>query len=663
MKIFNIQRILLNNYRFSIDHIEFRQVYLINALLFSLIVFCLFFSAVNIFIYHLYLSAVTNGAASLCAVAIFYYFHKTDNVKLVSYLSVILMLLTLAVFLAIVQHHFYALYWISIFPPVVYFLLGRRNARIVSGIYSAYLLYFIFTNYKSWEPTEFNGGSIFNIVFATIILALVISYFELSRKETEIALALKNKELIENKDQLRLILDSTAEAIYGVDINDTCTFCNMSCLKMLGYTQQEELLGKNIHQMIHHTKKSGMPFSVDACKIHRSYREGIGTYADDEIFWRADGTHFDVEYHSYPQFKNGKVVGAVVTFMDNTEKRMREEQIKFLSSRDPLTGLLNRRSFEDWLKKIDSPRYFPISIIFGDVNGLKLTNDVFGHTAGDNLIKKSANVLEKVCRNNDIIARVGGDEFVIILPQTKPKEAENMIDKMKEELAKEQVIATKCSMSLGYHTKSDNSQSIEQTMENAENEMYKSKTMNRKSIDSDMINTIIASLYARSPREELHSINVGMLCQSLGEAMHLPDTEVKKLKDAGFLHDIGKIVLSDGIINNENYTEKEKKEMEQHPILGYRILNLFTNTLDLAEGVYCHHENWDGTGFPKGLKGNEIPKLSRIISVAGSYDILTNHFNIHSLSKETALKEMKHLAGKKLDPEITEVFIKMMTSI
>ena len=111
-------------------------------------------------------------------------------------------------------------------------------------------------------------------------------------------------------------------------------------------------------------------------------------HAKDEVFWRADGTSFAAEYYSYPQLKDGKVIGAVVTFMDITERKKAEEKIRYISFHDSLTGLYNRTFFEEELKRLDTERNLPISIIMGDMNGLKLTNDIFGHTAGDMLLKK-----------------------------------------------------------------------------------------------------------------------------------------------------------------------------------------------------------------------------------------------------------------------------------
>lgn len=470
-----------------------------------------------------------------------------------------------------------------------------------------------------------------------------------------------NDELIENKQQLQLILDSTAEGIYGIDIDGNCTFCNASCLRLLGYQDQDDLLGKNMHWQIHHKYKDGSSFPLEDCKIFQSFIEGRGTHADDEVLWKKDGSSINVEYYSYPQFINGKVIGTVVTFMENTERKNAEKRIKYIGEHDSLTDLYNRVFFENAMNEIDTEENYPISIIFGDVNGLKMTNDIFGHAAGDALIKKCAEILKAACRESDIVARVSGDEFIVLLPHTDALIAEKIIDRVKNELSKVKIEAIKCSMSLGYETKTENQQDIEKIMASAENKMYTEKTLQQKSIDSDLMKSIISTLHERSSHEKIHSDSVSEICYKLGQVMNLPETELKKLKDAGYYHDIGKIVLDDHLLNHEKpFTEEEIQEIQDHTVMGYRILNLFEATFDLAEDVYSHHEKWDGSGYPKGLKGKEIPLLARIISLVESYDTMVYGDRDNPECRNKALKMIEEGAGIKFDPEIADIFINMM---
>lgn len=470
-----------------------------------------------------------------------------------------------------------------------------------------------------------------------------------------------NMTLAENKDQLRLILDSAAEAIYGVDLSGKCTFCNLSCIKLLGYTDQEELLGKNMHDLIHYKRGDGKPLFVNECRILKTFEEKKGIYADDEVFWRADGTSFNVEYHSYPQIKNGEVIGAVITFMDITDRKQREEEIEYLSCHDTLTGLYNRRCFEDFCEKIENEDNLPLSVIFADINGLKMTNDVFGHATGDELIKKSAEIVKKSCRETDVVARVGGDEFIILLPKTNQEEAEKILSRIKLDFVDARVAAIKCSISLGTDTKNSPYQPLEEVMANAENAMYKDKTMNRNSINKDIIDTVVETLHARSQREKRHSNAVSELCAEVGSALKLSEPEINKLKRAGYLHDIGKIILNENILAKDALTEEEMEKMRQHSVVGYRILNLFDDTLDLAEYVYGHHERWDGTGYPRGLKGEQIPLIPRILAVVEAYERVLNRGELPLTDRErAAIEAVKKGAGTQFDPQITELFAQMM---
>lgn len=472
--------------------------------------------------------------------------------------------------------------------------------------------------------------------------------------DLEMTVKSRTNELEESKNQLRLILDSTVESIYGIDKEGVCTFCNRSGLELLGYESEMDLIGKNMHDMIHHSTRDGRRVETHDCKIVKAIESGCGTHVEDEVFWKSDGTFVEVEYYSYPQYRNDEIIGAVVTFMDNSEKKRHEAHIKYLSYHDSLTGLKNRAFFEEALRNIVLEKSLPLSIVFGDVNGLKLTNDIFGHAEGDALLKKTAEVLKTYANENDIVARVGGDEFALILPNRSKDEVADFIERVKNTLANEKVAAIKCAVSIGADTLEINEQKIGLTIKNAEDNMYKDKTINRSRIHSDMIETIITTLHEKSAYEKAHSEAVSQICQAIGIAMGLAEEDVRRLKDAGFLHDIGKIVLPEDILGRKVRMDEEVySEVQQHSIIGYRILNLFDETLDLAEGILNHHEYWDGTGFPKGLKEKEIPLLARIISVAECYDKLSRKYE----DDEVVLKVLKSMSGTYYDPEIIEILV------
>ena len=204
-----------------------------------------------------------------------------------------------------------------------------------------------------------------------------------------------------------------------------------------------------------------------------------------------------------------------------TDKNEQRRKIEYLSFHDYLTGLYNRLFFEEELRRLDTERNLPVSVIVGDMNGLKLTNDIFGHDAGDELLKKMAEVLKKVCRADDIIARVGGDEFTILLPKTGNKEAGRIVSRIKNEFQSE-------IQAMGQHIDGLLCRLIKMMIcgdiEKAEDNMYSAKTLDREKVKTDTINTNIETLHKRRPDEAEHS----KCCSDMREyclAMNLPEVE------------------------------------------------------------------------------------------------------------------------------------------
>lgn len=475
-----------------------------------------------------------------------------------------------------------------------------------------------------------------------------------TKKLEETIVQLKNSE-----DDIRLLLDSTAEAIYGVDMKGNCTFCNASCLKILGYQQPEELIGKNMHYTIHGKRRDGTPIAQEECRLVKTLSAGECVHAEDEVFWRSDDTCFPVEYFSYPQYRDGKFVGVVVTFLDITERKKSEAEIVYLSYHDQLTGLYNRRFFEEELRRLDTPRNFPLTIVMADMNGLKLINDSFGHVMGDKLLMKAAEVLTKGCRSGDIVARLGGDEFVILLPKTDCSEAEQIIMRIKNIALKEKVDSISVSISFGCGTKKIEEEIMEEVFKIAEDQMYRNKLFESQSMRGKMVNTIISTLYEKNKREELHSKRVSELCKLMGETLDLPEGDIRELKTVGLLHDIGTIAIEESILNKPGkLTDNEWEEIKRHPEIGYRILSTVNNLSEMAQYVLAHHERWDGNGYPKGLQGTEIPLQSRIINIVDAYDTMTHDTSYRkALTEKEAIAELQKNAGAQFDPALIKIFI------
>ncbi len=663
MRFSALKKLLTNNDRFKPDDPDYRRVYLLNIMFLLFIFFVVLYLMLNL-LKNCYAGAVINTAASVLCIAALIIFHKTNRLRFGAYALIGIVFFIVAVSVALAEPQSYVFVWVCIFPPLTFFLLGRKPALLVTGIMVGGVLAIILVRFDEWSAFEFTAKSLINLLGTVAALCLAVWVFELSRSEAvrdarqkNLELNEANKALQESREYLRLILDSTAEAIFGIDLENKCTFCNKLCLELLGYTEPSELIGKDIHELIHNRRKDETPLSKSDCGILRTPAEKAAAHSDSEVFWRSDGTSIDVEYYSYPQYKDGVLIGAVVTFSDNTQKKLHARQVEYYGTHDALTGLLNRRHFNLELHRADVESNLPISIIMADLNGLKLSNDVFGHEAGDELLIKAAGALRKSCRGEEVVARVGGDEFAILLKKTNHSDAQGIIARIKDVLSRENVDIIQCSLSLGCDTKISATEDISQTLKNAENEMYKDKTLNRSRVDADMLSMIIMSLYRKCPFEEQHSINVCDLCRTFGESLDMPDTEILQLARAGMFHDIGKICINEDLLNkSEALTEEDKITFMQHPVIGYRILNLFDNTLNLAEVAYSHHERWNGSGYPRALRGGEIPLAARIIAIAGRYDRYVNGYHDEAVSSERALELLAAQAGILYDPQLVQTF-------
>ena len=344
---------------------------------------------------------------------------------------------------------------------------------------------------------------------------------------------------------------------------------------------------------------------------------------------------------------------------DITDNKRAEYELIHQSFHDHLTGIYNRRFFEEELKRLDTERNLPLSIIMGDINGLKIINDSFGHSIGDKILQKTAELIKKACRSDDIIARLGGDEFVMILPKTDSFKAAYIIKRIEALISKEKVAGIELSISFGNDTKENRKQKISEIFANAENHMYRRKIFEHSSMRSETINIIMNTLFEKSSRELLHSKRVSKICESIASAMNFGKDDKNQIKMAGLVHDIGKINIDESILNKtEELDDFERAEIKKHPETGWRILSSTKEFLKLAQFILEHHEKWDGTGYPNKLKGEEISKEARIITIADAYDTMTSERCYKkTLSKNEAIEEIRRCSGSHFDPQIADVFI------
>ncbi len=463
--------------------------------------------------------------------------------------------------------------------------------------------------------------------------------------------------MVVNRNGIVEMLNHAAEALTGWDGHDAVGRHYSEVFRLLGERQ-----GANAADPIAGALETGTEDSI--ADSLETYKTGRTQESERHlVLLSKTGEKYYLENTASPiRDESGGIIGAVLVFRDVSEKRKRRIEMEYLSFHDLLTGLYNRRFFEEELRRLDAERNLPISIVMCDVNGLKLTNDIFGHFCGDELLKKFADVLKRTCRCDDIIARWGGDEFVVLLPKTTLEEAEQIADRIKSAFSKERIQALRGSASVGAAAKQQSSESITEAMARAEENMYQTKSTERGGIKSEALEAIIQEMHRLSPREKEHSEAVSALCVRMGQLLGLSEIDLRKLKYAGYYHDIGKIALDPALLQAPPCKEHEKTEIKKHPGIGYRILKFFDDTLDLSEFVLNHHECWDGSGYPRGLRSLEIPLQSRILAIAEAYDrhLHNNSPGSEGGREEAALQMILQSAGICFDPGLAGLFARMI---
>ncbi len=429
-----------------------------------------------------------------------------------------------------------------------------------------------------------------------------------------------------------------------VDVNDA--FCRMS-----GYGR-EELLAMHITDL-------EVQETSEQVQHHLDVIQSLGWGRFETKHRRADGTHYGVQVSTTLL----KEQGVILSFLsDITERKISERRILTLSYHDDLTGLYNRRFYEEEVQRLDTSRCLPLSVIVGDVNGLKLINDSYGHVQGDLLLKTISGIFKTECRSNDIVARLSGDEFAILLPNTEPDDAERLIRRIRSRLALERIGPLELSVALGFATKSHSDELFQDVFKIAEDHMYRSKLYESQSVQNRTISIIMNSLLENNIREQLHSQRVSELCVAIAGRMDLGSAEMAKIRLAGLMHDIGKIGVRESVLNKEGrLSEEETVEMRRHSEIGYRILGSVSDFSEICECILQHHECWDGSGYPKGLKGEEILLPSRIIAVADAFDAMTSERTYRkTLTEEGAIEEIRRWGGTQFDPTVVHVLIELL---
>ena len=462
-------------------------------------------------------------------------------------------------------------------------------------------------------------------------------------------------KLVASEQKLISMIENISDVILVLDENAVVKYSSPNMERRYGWTKND-FDGLPSWEVIHPEYRARVKDEFAILKKTAGIKKSM-----EAKYLCKDGSYKDIEITGVNLLKDPNIQGLLLTYHDITERKKQEAKLLYMGYHDPLTGLYNRSFFEEEMRRLDTQRQLPLSIVFSDINGLKLINDVLGLAEGDKLIQRIASILKDCCRKEDILARTGGDEFGILLPKMNTENTKKLVDRLYNACEENNDLFT-ASISLGYATKTEENESIDGKVKLAAENMNKRKLLERKSQHNSILSSFKTTMIEKSQHTEEHAERMIRLSRKLGIEMKLTDEQLDDLELLSTLHDIGKISIDEAILNKRGkLTEEEWQQIKKHPEVGFRIAMSSSELMPIADYIMCHHERWDGKGYPQGIAGENIPLLSRIVAVTDAYDAMTNERSYRkTVTKKEAAHEILLNAGTQFDPLVAKLFVRLI---
>jgi len=501
--------------------------------------------------------------------------------------------------------------------------------------------------FSSMKDTYLQTSAAVSIV--SILLSINIrSHF---LKHAENYLKMRN-----DKDYLKRIIESVDEAVITIDHNMKIVSYNKSINKFLCCKVED--YNVNINSIIRiFIENDNMNFLFNEITLDLLSK---GFFTDTFFILKEDSTVY-VSISVSQLLKDDDSLGYVVILNDITKQLMIDKEKTYIGDHDTLTGLYNRGYIDRKIEEMDIKNTNPVALIIGDINGLKMINDVYGHFAGDELIKGVSSILKRKLPKNAVLARWGGDEFVIVIPETSKSIALKYLNE-----ALNTSILTSYSktfklgqfLSVGIAFRNEYNRKLLYYLKLAEKEMYDNKISESKEAHNIIIQNMQERLMTLKIETKNHIENVKNLSVKLATYLEIDKSDIDTLKMLCDYHDIGKIAISTDILLKESKLDDiEIERIQKHSEIGYQIARTSSDLIKISYLILAHHERYDGLGYPLGLKEKSIPFLVRVFQIAHDFDSMINdRSDRKAYTVNEAIKILKENSSIYYDPYLVKIF-------